>query len=161
MEKEALLVLNEILAKLNQNEKFIGGGACLAVIGWILGLVLTGWYGSSGAQATGLLVVAASIALIVVLYLKYAPNQNVTWPVTLPLLFLILAAVAGIFALLGLVQAFTYDPFGGLCNNQLVSNLCPSKPITLYVAVLVVLAGAAIAVYGAYLEWVAGGKPTK
>ena len=57
-------MVNEILAKLNQNEKIIGGGAIAILVGWILGLILTSsggfsWYGQSGAQGTGLLAILA------------------------------------------------------------------------------------------------------
>ena len=157
-------MLNEILAKLNQNEKLVGGGAAVAVVGWVLGLVLTsGWYDHSGAMMTGLIALIASIAIIVVLYLKFAPNSSVQWPAPVVLILFGLAVAAAIFALLGLVQALTYDPLGGLGQycTALGQNLCPSKPITLYLVVLVVAGGAAAAAYGSYMEWVAAGKPTK
>src|SRR5450759_2584379 len=151
LEKEALNVLNEILAKLTKNEKLIGIGAVVVAVAWVLGLVITsGWYGASGAQMTGLLAVLAAVAAVVVLYLKYAPNMNITWPAPLPVILLGIAAVAGVVALIGLLQAFTYDPFagyGGLIGAK------ANKPIMLYVAALGVVVGAGLMVYAAYLDW--------
>ena len=165
LEKEARLVLNEILAKLNMNEKMIGGGAIVVVIGWILGLILTGsgagvgygsvsWYGSSGAQTMGLISVIAAIAAIVVIYLKYAPNMKITWPAPIPMILLGLAAIAAIAAAIGLLQAFTYDPFGGLCSGVLAQYCTvPAKPIFLYVAAAAVLVGGGVMAYGGYMEY--------
>ncbi len=154
-------MLNEILAKLNQNEKLIGLGAVIAVVGWLFGLLITDrWYDAVGAQTLGLLAVLAAIAALVVLYLKYAPNSNVAWPLPVSLLFLILGAVVAVIALIGLLQAFTYDPCHGYCN-LLGTGYKIDKPITLYVAVLGVLVGGALMAYAAYMEWVAAGKPTK
>ncbi len=155
-------MLNEILAKMNQNEKLIGLGAVIAVIGWVFGLILTsGWYGSSGAQTLGLLAVAGAIVAIVVLYLKYSPTSTVAWPLPLTMILLILGAVVAVAALIGLFQAFTFDPCGGLCNSILGQYVNNAKPITLYLATIAVLVGGGLMVYAAYMEWVAAGKPTK
>ena len=153
-------MLNEILAKMNQNEKLIGLGAVIAVIGWVFGLILTNsWYSASGAQTLGLLGVAGAIVAIVVLYLKYSPTSTVAWPLPLTMILLILGAVVAVVALIGLFQAFTYDPFHGL--GALCGSFCESKPITLYLATIAVLVGGGLMVYASYMEWVAAGKPTK
>ena len=165
-------MVNEILAKLNQNEKIIGGGAIAILVGWILGLILTGssgtyggsfsWYGSSGAQGTGLIAILAGIVAVVVIYLKYAPNVKITWPAPISLILLIVAAVAALAALAGVFQALTYDPFSGLCGlaaSYGVGAACPTKPITIYLAAIVVLAGGAAMAYGAYMEYSANKTP--
>jgi hypothetical protein len=153
--------MNEILAKLTQNEKLIGGGAVVAVIGWLFGMLVTDrWYDAVGAQGLGLLAVIAAVAAIAILYLKYAPNTNIAWPFPLPLILLVLAAVVVVIAAIGLLQAFTYDPCRGLCDGLGSLGLKIEKPITLYVAILAVLAGGAAMAYGAYMAWVAAGKPT-
>jgi hypothetical protein len=145
-------VLNEILAKLNQNEKLVGGGAIGVVVGWLLGLIITsGWYGVSGAQALGLIALAAAIVAVVVLYLKHAPNQNITWPAPVPMIMLIVGGVAAAAGVLGLLIALVYDPCGGLCN--VLGSLAPSKPITLYLATLVVAAGGGVMAWGGYQEY--------
>jgi hypothetical protein len=159
LEKEAQLVLNEIMAKLNMNEKLVGGGAIVVAVGWLLGLVLTSdsgvsWYGLSGAQGMGIVALIAAVAAIVVIYLKYAPNTKITWPAPVALILLVIAAVAAIAAALGLVMAFTYDPLGPAASYcSLVNAHCPSKPITLYLAAGAVLVGGALMAYGAYMEY--------
>ena len=73
------------------------------------------------------------------------------------MILLVIAAIAAIAGLLGLFQAFPYDPLAGLCTG-LLANACgavPSKPITLYVAALLVLAGGGAMAYGAYMEYTA------
>jgi hypothetical protein len=153
LEKEALNVLNEILAKLTQNEKLIGIGAAVVAVAWLLGVLITdSWYSASGAQTMGLLAVVAAVAAVVILYLKYAPNMSITWPAPLPVIFLGIAAVAGVVALFGLLQAFTYDPFAGFGN---LIGAKANKPIMLYVVALGVVAGAGLMVYAAYLDWTA------
>jgi hypothetical protein len=163
-EKEENFVLNEILAKLNKNEKLIGGGAIVVLVGWLLGLVLTSsggysWYGPSNAQNLDGLSLLAAIAAVVVVYLKYAPNMKITWPLPLPQIMLGIGAVAAIAAVLGLLVAFTYDPFSGvaqycgLANSLGVVAACSSKPITLYLATIVVLVGGGLMVYGGYMEY--------
>ena len=155
-------MLNEILAKMNQNEKLIGLGAVVAVVGWLLGLLITSsWYSASGAQTLGLLAVVAAVVAIAVLYFKYAPNSTMTWPLPVTMILLILGAVVGVVALIGLFQAFTYDPCGGLCNGLIGQYVNNAKPVTLYVAAAAVLVGGALMTYAAYMEWVAAGKPTK
>lgn len=159
VEKEALLVFNEFLAKMNQNEKLIGLGAIIALIGWVLGLfiasssaVLTSinWYGTSGAQGTGALAVILAIVAIALVYLKYA-STNIAWPLPLPLILLVVAAIGAILALIGLLQAFSQAD---------ASFVGISKPITLYLVVLIVLVGCALQTYASYLEWDAAGRPT-
>jgi hypothetical protein len=146
-------VLNEILAKLNQNEKLVGGGAIGVLVGWVLGLILTsGWYGASGAQALGLIAIAAAVVAVVVLYLKYAPGQNITWPLPVPMLMLIVGGVAAAAGVLGLLIALVYDPCGGYCNAVL-GNLGLGKPITLYLATIVVAAGGGVMAWGGYQEY--------
>ena len=146
-------MLNEILAKLTKNEKLIGIGAVVVVVAWILGLVITdSWYSASGAQTMGLLALVAAVIAVVVLYLKYAPNMNITWPAPLPVILLGIAAVAGVVALIGLLQAFTYDPFAGYGN---LIGAKANKPIMLYVAAAGVVVGAGLMVYAAYLDWTA------
>ena len=151
LEKEALNVLNEILAKLTQNEKLIGIGAAIVAVAWLLGVLITdSWYSASGAQTMGLIAVIAAVVAVVVLYLKYAPNQNITWPAPLPVILLGIAAVAGVVALIGLLQAFTYDPFSGYGN---LIGVKISKPIMIYVAAAGVVVGAGLMVYATYLDW--------
>jgi hypothetical protein len=160
MEKEARFVLNEIMAKMNQNEKLIGVGAIVAIVGFILGLFLAtssvafvtiNWYSGSGAEGTGFIAIAAAVVAVVLVYLKYAPNMNITWPAPFGLILLIVTVVGALAGLLGLFQAFTSGAgFGDTLG----------KPVTLYVVAGAVLVGCALQAYAAYMEWVAAGRPT-
>jgi uncharacterized membrane protein YebE (DUF533 family) len=64
-----------------------------------------------------------------------------------------LAAIVGVLALIGLLQAFTFDPCGGLCD--LIPGYTSGKPATLYVVALGVVAGGAAMCYAAYMDWTA------
>jgi hypothetical protein len=149
-------VLNEILAKLNANEKLIGVGAIVALVGFVIGLVLTSqsygvgafsisvnWYSGSGAEGVGVIALILALAAVVVLYLKYAPNMKIAWPAPLPLILLGVTGVGALFALLGLFDAFTFG--GGYTGID--------KPIMLLVAAAVVLVGCGIQAYGSYMEY--------
>jgi hypothetical protein len=147
--------VNEILAKLSQNEKIYGVGALVAVVSWLVGLVATNsWYGYSGAQGLGLLAVVAAIVGVVVLYLNNAPGTKITWPMPVVQILLGLAAIVAILALLGLLMAFTYDPCGGLCNG-ILNQYGAGKPAMLYVVALGVLVGGAAMCYAAYMDFTA------
>jgi hypothetical protein len=154
--------VNEIMAKLTQNEKLIGLGAIVVVAAWLLGWLITDeWYSHAGAGGTGLLAALAAAAAIVVLYLKYAPGTKITWPAPVATILLGLAAIVGVLALIGLLQSFTYDPSGGLCDlagSLAGRDVCPNKPVTLYVTALAVLVGGAIMCWGAFQDWSASNK---
>ena len=163
-------MLNEILAKLTQNEKLIGGGAVVYVVGWLVGFLLasvsvgSGLYSvngnvfnESGGTGLGFIGLLGAIALIAILYVKYAPNMNVNWPLPLELITLAIAAVVGVVALYLLWQNWDHSQLFGQCNGI---PGCPSWPITDWIAVLGLIVGGAAACYGAYMAWVAAGKPT-
>ncbi len=165
-------MLNEILAKLNQNEKMIGGGAALLILGWLIGFLLAtvsyaGFAGGnvfneSGGTGLGFLALIGAIALIVILYLKVAPNQNINWPAPLALIEIVIAAIVGLIALYLLWQNWSHsndwNSVTSLCG--LAGTACPSWPITDWIAVLLVVVGAGVSLYGAYMEWNAAGRPT-
>jgi hypothetical protein len=174
-EKEARLVLNEILAKLNQNEKFIGIGAIVFLVGWLLGMVLASVsygagtlysvsenvFSSSGGSGIGFLGVIGAIAAIVVIYLRHAPTMNITWPAPVEIIQLAIAGVVALVALDLLWNNFTNsqnwnNAFGGL--GAIGAANIPGWPITDYIAVLGVVVGAGVMVYGAYLEYSASKK---
>jgi hypothetical protein len=170
LEKEALLVLNEILAKLNQNEKLMGGGAIVFIVGWLVGFLLAtvsvgtglGSFGGnvfneSGGTGLGFIGLLGAIAMLAILYIKYAPNMNVNWPAPLELIELIVAAVVGIVALYLLWQNWDHSNSFNICAGY---TGCPSWPITDWIAVLGVVVGGALMCYGGYMQWVAAGKPT-
>lgn len=146
-------MLNDILAKLNQNEKLIGGGALVAVVGWVLGLVLgnrsegiAGVYtvsinyfnwGTAGLMAG--LAVTAAIVGVVVLYLKNAPNMNINWPMPIGQILLGLSVATLVLAALTVLFQLT--------------NGLDGAPILMFVADVVFVGGAAAMAYGAYMEY--------
>jgi hypothetical protein len=163
LEKEASPVLNEILAKLDRNEKLIGAGAVVFLVAWLFGIILASWsYGSppysfsenvfsaSGGTGLGILGVLGAVAAIAVIYLKYAPNMKITWPAPVEVVELGIAAVVGLVALYLLWTNFSNSSITNVCNG--VAG-CPSWPMTDWIAVIGVVVGAAVMLLGAYQEW--------
>ena len=106
-------MLNELWAKVSAREKFVAYGAVAVLVGWILGQILgsstIGGYNSGGfnfpgvtinyfglgnAGALEILALLAAIVVAVVLYLKAAPNMNITWPLPVGQILLGAAAVS-------------------------------------------------------------------
>jgi hypothetical protein len=151
-------VLNEIMAKLNQNDKLIGGGAIVVAVGWILGLVLgnrtegvAGLYqvslnyfnwGTAGLCAG--LALTAAVAAVVILYLKFAPNVKIAWP--MPIAQILLGVSVATVALAALTVLF-----------QLTNGLS-GAPVLMFVADIVFVGGGAAMAYGAYTEYAASSK---
>ncbi len=125
-------MVQEIWAKFNANERLIGIGALVVIVGWIVGLI-----SPFGVGANALALIAAIVALVI-LYLKYSPTSNVTWPAPVATILLAVSAVAGIIALLGLSWLWV----GGLY----------------LLAALATIVGAAIMLWGSFQEWQAAQK---
>lgn len=125
-------MVQEIWAKLNANERLIAWGSILVVVAWIVGLISP--YGI-GANTIALV---AGLAALAVLYLKYAPNTNVTWPAPTAVILLGISVIAGLFALFGLTWLY----FGGLY----------------LIAALATIVGAALMLWGSFQEWQASQK---
>ena len=171
-------MLQEIMAKLTLRDKLIGGGAIAFVVGWLVGVLLgnvtwkysyLGYTGGSisknaftelaGGTSIALLGLAAAIIAVVVIYLKYAPNMNITWPAPLPVILLGLAAVAGADALLVAVYTFQNMSLGldSATRDALkaAGTDVPSWPIGGWIALVGMVGGGAAMCWGAYQEWVA------
>jgi hypothetical protein len=133
-----VVVVQEIWAKFNANERLVGIGALVIIVSWIVGLV--GSYG----LGTNILALLGAIAVLVVLYLKYSPTSNVTWPAPVPVILLAITAVVGVVELLGLLQLLSIlgalSLFGGIFALYLL-------------AAIGTIVGAAIMLWGSYQEW--------
>jgi hypothetical protein len=90
----------QFMNKLNANERMALWGA---VIVFIVSLIGTSWF-----------TLILSAAVVVIYYLKYSPTSNITWPVQVELLTLVLSGIIGVLALLGLVAMLG---FGGLLGG--------------------------------------------
>ena len=84
--------VQEIWNKLNPRERLTGIGALLIILGWIVGLTARGL----GIGSLGLL---GAVAVLVVLYLKYA-NPDIKWPIAVSLIVLAVAAIVALGAVL-------------------------------------------------------------
>jgi hypothetical protein len=123
--------IQEIWNKFNPRERLSGIGAGLIILGWIVSL-------ASYGVGAGTVALLGAIAVLVILYLKYAPNQNITWPAPTSLLILGISAVVGLLVLLDLVRVLGVLSFFGA---------------TAIVAILLEVAGSAIMLWGAWQEY--------
>ena len=117
--------------KLNANERLVGYGIIVILASWLIGLVLGGGIGSSWAFV-------AAIVVAVIYWLKYAPNQSITWPAPVQTIVLVIAGIAALLSILGLLQLLGFLSFLGL---------------GFLIAVLGNAIGAGLMAYGAWMEY--------
>ena len=123
--------IQEIWNKFNPRERLSGIGAGLIILGWIVSL-------ASYGVGAGTVALLGAIAVLVILYLKYAPNQNITWPAPTSLLILGISAVVALLVLLDLLRVLgVLSLFGA----------------TAILAILLEVAGSAIMLWGAWQEY--------
>jgi hypothetical protein len=79
----------QFMGKLNANERMAFYGALIV---FVLSLIGTSWF-----------TLILSAAVIVVYYLKYSPSSNMTWPIQVQLIQVVLSGIIGLLALLGLI----------------------------------------------------------
>ncbi len=133
-------MVTEIWAKVSSRERLALIGAGLIVVSWLLGIVLSGGlFGVAGAGGVGLL---GAIAVLVVVYLHYAPNTNITWPAPYAT---ILLGISAVVALIALLQFFQLVSILGL--------LAAYGGATVVLVLIVDWAGAALMLWGSYQEW--------
>ena len=90
-----------IWEKFNPRERLTAIGAALVILGFLVSIA---GYGI-GAGTISLL---GAIAVLAIFYLKYAPNQNINWPVPVPLLVLGISAIVAILAALDVLTSLRY-----------------------------------------------------
>ena len=117
--------------KLNANEKLVGYGIIVILVSWLVGLVTGGGLGGSWAFI-------AAIAVGVIYWLKYAPNQSITWPAPIQTIVLVIAGIAALLSILGLLGLLSFLAFLG---------------IGYMIAVLGNAIGAGLMAYGAWKEY--------
>ncbi len=130
----------EFYNKLRAGERLIAIGAALVILSYIVAIAGRGF--GLGAGSLGLL---GAIAVLVILFLKYSPTQNINWPIQVELINLGIAAVVGLSALLTLLE---------------VLSLISLLGITAILALALFVIGAAVMVWGAWQEYQAMPKTT-
>ena len=155
-------MLKELWAKVSARERFVVYGAAVTVVAWLLGVVLaTKGYGGGSVLGynepgysinffttyhgmdLGLLGMLAAVVVLVVIYLRYAPNMNITWPAPITTILLGAAGVSvACSALMTLLQITSPIGIG-------------DWPIFAWVAALGMLAGGAVMAWFSYQEFVA------
>ena len=133
--------VQEFWNKLNANERIVGIGAMVVIISWLVGIVVGGAFGGIGT-----ITLLGAIAVLVILWLKYAPNTQITWPAPIPTLLVGIAGISALLAVLGALQWLT--AFGGLSFF--------GGAILVAVAMAV---GACIMAWGGWQEYQAQQKP--
>ena len=124
-------MVQEFWKKLNANEKLVGYGIVIVLISWLVGIVTGGGFGSSWAFV-------AAIAVAIIYWLKYAPNQSITWPAPIQTIVLVISGIAALLSILGLLTLLGLLSFLG---------------ILYLLAVLLNAVGAGIMAYGAWKEY--------
>jgi hypothetical protein len=91
--------------KLNARERLVAIGAGLVILGFVISLLD---YGVGGATISLL----GSIAVLVIYYLKYSPNQTINWPAPIPTIVLGISAVVALLAALDVLRSLQFLRFG-------------------------------------------------
>jgi hypothetical protein len=157
LEKEARLVLNELWAKISARERFVVYGAVAVLVGWLVGQFIAtvnlcgglniagcpsfSYFSAGNSGSFAILGLVAAIAAVVILYLKVAPNMNITWPMPVAQILLGVSAATLVFGALVVLMQLSYGLAGA--------------PVTMWIADLLFVGGGALQAWGAYQEWLA------
>jgi hypothetical protein len=121
--------LQAVWNKLNPRERLEAIGAGLIVLSFLVAIVTYGF-------GTNSLALIGAIAVLVVLYLKYA-GQNINWPASTTLILGVIAAVVALAVLLDLLTSLRWIGFYGAA----------------IIALALEVIGAAIMAWGAWQEY--------
>ena len=125
-------MVQEIWQKLNANERMAAIGAAVIIVSFIIGIVSPYGIGASTFALLG------ALAVLAVLYLKNAPNQNITWPAPIPVILLAISGVVALIAIINLLQWL---------------SLLGGAPLTVLLALIGTAVGAALMAWASYQEW--------
>jgi hypothetical protein len=121
--------------KLNANERMVVTGAGVVLVGWLAGAIFGGGIGASWSFL-------AAIAVLVIYWLKYSPNQSINWPAPIPTIVLVIAGIAALLSLIGLLAVFSF--LGGFFLGFFAGYL---------IAIVVNAIGAVMMALGAWREY--------
>jgi hypothetical protein len=124
--------VQEVWNKLNPRERLTAWGALIVALSWIVSLA---GYGVSA----GTISLLGAIAVLVVLYLKYSPNQSITWPAPIPTIVLGISAVVALLAAIDVLTSLRYLGLFGFGVG--------------IVALILEAIGAALMAWGAWQEY--------
>ena len=152
-------MVQELWAKISARERLIVYGAVAVLVGWIVGEFIAtvnlcagytipgytcpsfSYFTAGNSGLFAILGLLAAIAAVVVVYLKVAPNMNITWPMPVAQVLLGVSAVTLVCGLLVVLMQVSYGLSGA--------------PITMWIADLIFVGGGALQAYAAYMEYTA------
>jgi hypothetical protein len=122
--------VQEMWRKLNANERLVAYGAIIVLISWLVGLVAGGGFSYGFITA---------IIVLVIYWLKYAPNQSINWPLPIQTLVLIITGISALLVVLSLLTVLSFGLFfyGGLW----------------FIAFIADVVGVLLMAYGAWREY--------
>jgi len=123
-----------IWQKFNPRERLSAIGAGLIILGWIVSLT------SFGGGSTVIALLGA-LAVLAILYVKYTPTMNVTWPAPVSLIILAISGIVGLLALLYVLQILPLLGFATYFGGALI------------LAAAIEVIGAAVMLWGAWQEY--------
>lgn len=149
-------MLMEVWAKISARERFIVYGAVAMLVGLLVGLFVAtvspcsglglgiscgtySYFMAGNAGAFAWLGILAAIASVAVVYLKVAPNTNITWPMPVAQ---VLLGVCGLALILGVLVVLMQLSYG-----------LGDAPVTMWVADVLFVGGGAVMAWFAYQEY--------
>jgi hypothetical protein len=122
--------VQEMWRKLNANERLVAYGAIIVLVSWLVGLVAGGGFSYGFITA---------IIVLVIYWLKYAPNQSINWPLPIQTLVLIITGISALLVVLSLLTVLSFGLFfyGGLW----------------FIAFIADVVGVLLMAYGAWREY--------
>lgn len=150
-------MLQEIWAKISARDRFVVYGAAAVLVGWIVGEFIatispcsgTGfncgtysYFAAGNAGTFAIIGLLLAIVAAVIVYLKVAPNMNITWPMPVAQILLGVSAATLVCGVLVVLMQLSY----GL----------GAAPVTMWIADVIFVGGGAVMAWFSYQEYLAG-----
>ena len=131
--------MNDIMTRINANDRLVGLGAVILIVSWMLGIVTF--------RFVGFWTLPFAVIALVILFLKYSPDAKFEWPVPVALILLILGALATF----GAAWGFFWAVIGVLIDTALGFNAIGF--VLNFALSIAILVGAGLMLYGSYKEY--------
>ena len=125
--------------RLNANERMAASGAVIVFVVSLLGF---GW-----------LALIGSAAVLAVYWLKYQPNQSTNWPAPVELITLVISAIIGVSALMGLLALISFSGIGFGILGFGIGGLFGGIYLLALASVIALAIGAGMMVLGTWREY--------